>query len=90
MPSLGINHQRQRARILSRASHRFVCVVVLLLFLFLLFFPRYLRIRLHESLMEVLELVNPSGIFSSSGRIVVRRWYVPSFWPKPVPGTVEM
>eukprot|EP00955_Chlamydomonas_euryale_P054997 356003-Chlamydomonas_euryale.AAC.1 len=29
-------------------------------------------------------------ITSSRGRIVVRRWNVPSAWPKPEPGTVEM
>ena len=31
-----------------------------------------------------------SPIFSSGGRMVVRRWKVPSSWPKPEPGTVTM
>lgn len=31
-----------------------------------------------------------SAIFSSRGRMVVRRWKVPSAWPKPLPGTVLM
>lgn len=31
-------------------------------------------------------------VFSTSGcgRMVVRKWYVPGFWPKPVPGTMQM
>lgn len=31
-----------------------------------------------------------STIFSSGGRMVVRRWKVPDSYPKPLPGTVLM
>lgn len=32
-----------------------------------------------------LNLLVKSAIFSSGGRMVVRKWYVPSSWPKPEP-----
>lgn len=90
MPSLGINHQRQRARILSRASHRFFVWWYCCFSYFYYFFHGIYAYVSMNPLWKSLSLSITSGIFSSSGRIVVRRWYVPSFWPKPVPGTVEM
>jgi hypothetical protein len=39
---------------------------------------------------KLLNFDTNSAIFSSRGRMVVRKWKVPSAWPKPLPGTVLM